>query len=372
MAKIVVIDDETESLNELVDWLQSDGYEVISAVQGRLGLEAIQQEIPDLIVCDILMPEMDGHEVLIELRSDPTLNHIPFVFLTKVTDRDSIRKGMNLGADDYITKPVTRTELLNAVQSRLNKQAVQDAQAQSLINILNLAFSEEREKRLVKSRMIAMFSHDFRNPLSSVLMSSYIIRNYEDRLSSERKNQQLDRIDGAIHLLIQMLDDMMVVAEMEEGQLKYKPQLTNLTALVEVIAEEFRLIDQDAHQLVVCTTAQSWIQADPKLLRHIIANLISNAIKYSPISSEITISLSEGDGRINLLVQDHGIGIPKNNLPDLFEPFYRASNTKDVQGTGLGLSIVKDCVERHHGHIDVTSEVGMGTTFVVELPVVIS
>lgn len=372
MAKIIVIDDEKNSLDELVAWLGDDGYEVIGAIDGKLGLDAIRQEIPDLIVCDIMMPEMDGHEVLIKVRSNPLLNHIPFIFLTHVIDRAAMRIGMNLGADDYITKPATRMELLNAVESRLNKQAVQDSQAQSLINILNLAFSEEREKRLVKSRMIAMFSHDFRNPLSTVLMSSYIIRKYADRLSLERKTQQLDRIDGAIHLLIQMLDDMMLVAELEEGQLKYTPQLTNLTALVEVITEEFRLIDQDAHELTVHTTTHSWIQADPKLLRQIIANLISNAIKYSPIGSEIIISMTEDDGRINLLVEDQGIGIPENNLADLFEPFYRASNVQDVQGTGLGLSIVKDCVERHNGHIGVTSEVDKGTTFVVELPVVIS
>ncbi len=370
MVKIVVIEDEVDSLSEVVTWLQAEGYEVTGTRDGKLGLQTIHEEIPDLIVCDITMPEMDGHEILIEVRSTRSLNHIPFVFLAHASDRVSVRKGMNLGADDYLTKPITRAEVLSTVQSRLYKQSVQDAQAQTLINILNQTFSEERAQRLLKSRMIAMFSHDFRNPLTAVLSSSNILRNYEDRLSPAQKTQHLDRIDGSVHLLIQMLEDMMTVAELEEGQLKYVPQLINLAVFVEAITEEFRLIDQGIHILTVHTTLQGLVEADSKLLRQILANLISNAIKYSPPDSEITITLSDDSHRINLSVRDQGIGIPPDGLSHVFEPFYRANNVERVRGTGLGLSIVRDCVERHNGHIEVASQVGEGTTFIVDLPLV--
>ncbi len=292
MPTIVVIEDNATNLKQVNDWLQAEGYKVIGALDGRLGMEAIHEEIPDLIICDIAMPEASGHEVLIEVRSDPLLNHIPFVFLTQLDDRESIRLSMNLGADDYLTKPVSRQEILNTVQSRLNKQEVQETQIQSLINTLNQAFSDEREKRLVKGRMIAMFSHDFRNPLALALISTGILRTYENRLSPERKKQHLDRIDGSIHLLIQMLDDMMMVAELEDSQLTYIPQPVNLTTFVEIIVEEFRLIDQGAHKLTVHSSLHnSWIQADTKILRSILANLISNALKYSPSKSEVTITV---------------------------------------------------------------------------------
>ena len=371
MVKIVVIEDDYAIATEVTDWLQLEGYDVVTVSEGQLGLETIHNEIPDLIVCDIFMPEVDGHEVLIEVRSDPTLNHIPFVFFTSATDRDSVRKGMNLGADDYLPKPVTHEELINSVRSRLNKYTTQHEQTQSLINILNEAFSEEREKRLVKSRMVAMFSHDFRNPLSTILISSGMIRNYEDRLSPERKKKHLERIDGSVHLLIQMLDDMLTVAELEDGKLRYLPQIINLTVFVEALAEEFRLIDEDSHKLTIHSSLKSWVQADPKLLRQILANLISNAIKYSSSGTEVTITLSAEDAHtFNLSVQDQGIGIPEESLSQLFEPFYRASNTKSIQGTGLGLSIVKDCVERHNGHIDVSSEINKGTTFFVDFPII--
>ena len=202
MVKIVVIEDEADIANRVSSWLEAEGYEVTSATDGRRGLEIIYQKIPDLIVCDIAMPEMSGHEVLIEVRSTRNLNHIPFVFLTRAGDRDEVRRGMNLGADDYLSKPVTQLEVVNAIRSRLYKQATQDRQAQNLTNLLNTAFTEEHEKRLLKSRMIALFSHDFRNPLAAVLASSNIIRNYGERLSPERKVQHLDRIDGSVHLLI--------------------------------------------------------------------------------------------------------------------------------------------------------------------------
>ena len=266
MVKIVVIDDEAEVCNRVGAWLEAEGYEVTSAINGRLGLEAIYQEIPDLIVCDIAMPEMDGHEVLIEVRSTRNLNHIPFVFLTAADDRDEVRKGMNLGADDYLGKPVTQLEVVNAIRSRLYKQATQDQQAQNLINVLNTAFAEEREKRLLKSRMIALFSHDFRNPLAAVLASSNIIRNYNDHLSPERKLLHLDRIDGSVHLLIQMLNDMMTVAELEDSQLKYTPHLIDFSYFVEVIMEEFRLIDQNDHMLTVDSTLKGSGRSRPQTL----------------------------------------------------------------------------------------------------------
>ncbi len=370
MVKIVVIEDEADIANRVGTWLEAEGYQVTSAINGRLGLEAIYQEIPDLIVCDIAMPEMSGHEVLIEVRSTRNLNHIPFVFLTASGDRDDVRKGMNLGADDYLSKPVTQLEVVNAIRSRLYKQATQDRQTQNLTNLLNTAFTEEREKRLLKSRMIALFSHDFRNPLAAVLASSNIIRNYGGQLSPERKVLHLDRIDGSVHLLIQMLDDMMAVAELEDGQFQYVPHLIDFSLFVDVITEEFRLIDQDDHILTVHSALEGLVEADPKLLRQILSNLISNALKYSPVHSEVSLTLSHDDNRINLRVHNWGVGIAEKSLPHVFDPFYRAENVATVKGTGLGLSIVKQCVECHNGRVSVVSPAGEGTTFVVDLPLI--
>lgn len=368
MVKILVIEDEDQIREEVMDWLQFEGYEVNGAPNGRVGLESIYADTPHLIVCDIDMPEVDGHEVLIEVRSNPNLMQIPFVFLTAAADHDAVRRGMNMGADDYITKPFTHAEVIDTIRVRLSKKAAQDVQLQSYVDSLTVALNDEREKRQLKSRLIAMFSHDFRNPLASVLSSSAILRNYEDRLGPERKQQYLDRIDGAVHLLIQMLDDMLMLAKMESGHANYAPEPTNVGELISAIMEEFRLIDNDAHTLKLQDSLAASVQADPKLIRQIISNLIANAIKYSPEQTDICTSLSASGNKIIIRIEDHGIGIPQESLPKLFDPFHRAPNAKHVKGTGLGLSIVKDCVERHAGQISVQSELNKGTTFAVELP----
>jgi len=368
MVKIIVIEDEAHIREEVMEWLQFEGYHIVGAPNGRMGLAAIQREQPELILCDVSMPEMDGHEVLIAVRSDPDLSHIPFVFLTASADRDAIRKGMNLGADDYLTKPFTHSEVLNAIRSILQKKALLDSRVQNQMNSLNMALTEEREKRLLKSRLVAMFSHDFRNPLTSILSSSSILRNYNDRLTPERKQQQFDRIDGSVHLLIQMLDEMLVAAEIEGGHLELAPELVDLTVFIEPIIEEFRLIDHDAHQFLFQSTLNTPIMGDPKLLRHIISNLISNAIKYSPSQTQITIFLMGQDGVVQLIVEDQGIGIPDESLSHLFEPFHRAANARSVKGTGLGLSIAKQAIDLHGGSITVESVVNQGTRFMVYLP----
>jgi signal transduction histidine kinase len=368
MTKILVIEDEADIRDEVIDWLQFEGYTVIGAVNGQQGLERIYQETPDLIVSDIAMPEMDGYELLLEVRLNPRFINIPFIFLTAVSDRDSVRKGMNMGADDFVTKPFTHAELLESIRSRLGKKTAQESQIQAQIERLHSDLTEEREKRLLKSRLVAMFSHDFRNPLSSILSSSSIIRNYEDRLTPERKRQYLDRIDGSVRLLLQMLDDMLMVAEMESGHFEFSPQLFDLNALIETILDEFRLISQGTHRLTFRTYLRNYIYADPKLMRHIITNLLSNAIKYSSENTEVTIIVEERDQQVSLMVEDHGIGIPEESLPLLFDAFHRAQNAKSVSGMGLGLTIVKQSVDLHGGTIDVGSVLGEGTRFVVMLP----
>lgn len=368
MIKVLVIEDETQIREEVMDWLSFEGYEVYGEANGRLGLATIQHNIPDLVLCDIAMPEMDGYEVLIEVRSDRNLGYIPFIFLTAAADRASVRRGMDMGADDYLTKPFTHAEVMNTVRSRLAKKEAQDKQLASQINSLDNAFNEERAKHLLKSRLVAMFSHDLRNPLATISTSSGVLRSYSDHLAPERRERLFDFIDGSVRHVLQMLDDMLITAEMESGHLVFAPQVVELPGFLQAIVDEFQLIDQGAHKLIFLATYQGQVMADPKLLRHILANLLSNAMKYSRSGTEITTTLDEADGELCLQIQDHGIGIPPESLPTLFQPFQRASNAKNIKGTGLGLTVVKECVDMHGGNIQVSSEIGQGTRFMVMLP----
>ncbi len=368
MARILVVEDEDAIRDEVTDWLGFEGYEVCSAPNGRLALEAIRHKLPDLIVSDIAMPEMNGYDLLLTVRLESSLAQTPFIFLTAAVDRDAVRKGMTLGADDYITKPFTNLELLNSVRTQLAKRGTQYAQQQAEINLLNSALSEERERRLLKSRLIAMISHDFRNPLAAIISSSDLIKNYEDRMTAERRHQYLDRINGSVHLLLQMLDDLMMVAAMESGHLDFTVEVVDITRFLDTIIDEFRLIDQGGHEILFEEQGSVTIEGDARLLRQLIVNLLSNSLKYSPTETHIKVGMIEQPAYIELTVEDQGIGIPLEDLPNLFEPFHRSDNAKGFKGMGLGLTIVKQAVDLHGGMVSVESEVGYGTRFTVLLP----
>lgn len=368
MAKILVIEDEELLRTEVAEWLFLEGYETATAADGVEGVEQATRVLPDLIVCDITMPRLDGYGVLLELRANPATMRIPFVFVTARAAYDDVRQGMELGADDYITKPFSRLELLHAVQTRLAKQETQEQAHQQELREWQQAVEDERERRLLKAKLVAMFSHDFRNPLAAILSSSSLLRKYSDRMDEARRLTHFDRIEASVKQLVQMLDDMLVVSRMESGALEVTPQAMNVGDFLQGIVAEFQMIHSGSCQILFENQLAGSFYVDHRLLRQIAANLISNAVKYSPQGSEVCVSLTPEGSTFVLAVEDHGIGIPEEDQRLLFDAFHRATNVGKVQGTGLGLAIVKQAVDAHGGTIDLQSQVGVGTTMSVRLP----
>jgi len=366
--KILVIEDEEQIRTEVMDWLMFEDYEVFGASNGRQGVEIAVQELPDLIISDIAMPEMDGYEVLLEVRSDPRLGDIPFIFVTASAERESVRRGMAMGADDYITKPFTHSELMSAVNARLKKFHAQQAKIEDHLDVVYSALEHEREQRLLKSRMVAMFSHDFRNPLSVILSSANLMLDYDDKLTPDRRHKKLKRIVASTHLLMRMIDEMLLLAEMEDDQYAPSPEAIHLSHFVEDVVEDFIDIHNETHNIHYESSVTGETYIDPDLVRQIVANLVSNATKYSPPNSNILVKLIATDISIDLFVQDEGIGIPQQDLDNLFEPFHRAENAKQFKGTGLGLAIVKQAVDMCNAQVKVTSKVGKGSIFQVCFP----
>lgn len=368
MAKILVLEDDDHIRSEIVDWLMFSDYEVISADNGKDGLRLAETESPDLIVSDIAMPGMSGHEVLLEIRSNPQLSTIPFIFVTASAERSSVRRGMDMGADDYITKPFTYDELINAVKSRLEKVDHLHDKVDSKVQYLESALQDEREQRLLKSRIVAMFSHDFRNPIAVIVSSANLMIDYNDRLSEENKMKKMKGIISASYKLNQMLDEMLMVAEMESDSFKANPVEVDISEAVDSILDEFRIIHDATHKILFSSDYHSTIHVDIKLLRQIMSNLISNAAKYSREGGTIEVSIKEGEGYVAVKVKDNGIGIPPEDIPRLFEPFKRATNADKHKGTGLGLAIVKQAIDLCNAKISVQSEVNNGSLFTVKLP----
>lgn len=369
MQTILVIEDEALLRAEVEEWLKFEGYNAITAEDGIAGVEKALQHLPDLIVCDIMMPRLDGYGVLIEIRSNHKTADTPFVFLTARAAHEDIRAGMNLGADDYLTKPFTRIDLLQAVKSRLDTAAARRSKINEEIEELRAALAKEHEQRLIKGKLVGMFSHDFRNPLATILSSISLLRDYADRMDEKRRQAHMNRVDASVRQLLHMLDDMLIITQMESGKLEFKPELLYVEQFFQRIIEEFQIIHAETHTFRIESRFNDPMMADPRLLRQIAANLISNAIKYSPAGSEIHIMLGLHQGQFVFSVEDHGIGIPEEDQPGLFSVFHRGSNVGDVKGTGLGLAIVKQAIELHSGTLQVESETGRGTKITVMIPI---
>lgn len=369
MAKILIIEDETILRDEMVEWLILENYEAIGAVDGVEGIQTAFHYVPDLIVCDITMPHMNGYEVLLELRANPLTMNVPFIFVTARASHDDIRQGMSLGADDYITKPFTRMELLQAIESRLEKKLVQQQMHQVEVEEWQEAFEQEREQRHLKAKLVAMFSHDFRNLLATIMSSNNLLRDYLDRMDVERRLTHFNQIEASVSQLLQMLDDMLIVSQMETGHLDFRPENLNVSEFLQQIVKEFQIIHGKTRSLTFQSQFNDAVLADPRLMRQIAANLISNAIKYSPQGSEVQICLGHQNGLVVLTVQDNGIGVPAEEQPFLFQAFQRASNVKSVPGTGLGLAIVKQAVDLHSGTVELKSTIDVGTTITVKIPI---
>lgn len=238
--------------------------------------------------------------------------------------------------------------------------------------ILEQSLNKERELNNLKSLFISTVSHEFRNPLTVIQTAVELIELQGNNLNEAKKNTYLRRIKAAVASMKQLMEDVLFMGKSDVGKIEFDPICLNLEHVCREIINEFSAVASGGHEVIFnchseCTEA--WI--DERLLQYIFINLLSNAVKYSPLGENIQVNLTcDSIEKIaTFQIIDKGIGIPEVDQTRLFESFYRASNVKSIQGTGLGLVIVKRCVEAHHGTINVTSKVGVGTTFTVTLPI---
>jgi PAS domain S-box-containing protein len=231
------------------------------------------------------------------------------------------------------------------------------------------ALEKERELGELKSRFVSMASHEFRTPLAAILATTETLTIYRNRMDDVQINTRLDKIRQQVNHMKDIMEDVLHLAKIQAGRVDYKPVRGDLDEFCRDILEEFE--NQPANQgklIYECGTAPLYADYDIRLMRHIISNLISNALKYSDTGTPVHIHLELENSQIILTVEDKGIGIPTEDLKHIFEPFHRAKNVHTISGTGLGLSITKQAVEMHGGTIMLSSQVGVGTICTVMLP----
>lgn len=229
---------------------------------------------------------------------------------------------------------------------------------------------KERELNELKSSFISMVSHEFRTPLTSIVLSTELLKKGEEQPISEKRERYFSRIDNSAKRMTQLMEEVLFIGQSESGKLRFSPNLMDLRHFCQDLIAELQANVGDRYTLAFLHQGDfSQVYMDANLLQRILGNLLSNAIKYSPKGSFVYLELSRQNGAAIFRVKDSGIGIPPADQQHLFEFFYRATNVSTISGTGLGLAIVKQCVDLHGGQISVESAVGVGTTFVVKLPV---
>jgi signal transduction histidine kinase len=327
-----------------------------------------QNHIFDVVLLDLHLPDSIGIETLKQFRTAEP--NTPVVLLTVLDDEDLGLQAMAEGAQDYLVKDsVTIQRLLRSIRYAVERGQIL-AQLKESEKRTREALKKEQELNELKSNFVAMVSHEFRTPMSTIMTSVDLLRSNEKEITEDKKIKYFERVENAISQMIKMLDDILFLSRNEANRVEFYPVFVNLESFCQEIRELIQFSLGKEHLISLNVSGDcSQADIDEDLLRCILTNLLSNAVKYSPGQSTIDFDVTCQDNMAIFQIKDRGIGIPEQDKAHLFETFYRASNSRKFKGTGLGLAIVKRCVEIHQGEIKVESEVDVGTTVIVKLPI---
>jgi Osmosensitive K+ channel histidine kinase len=233
------------------------------------------------------------------------------------------------------------------------------------------ALTREKELSELRAKFVTMVSHEFRTPLTTIQFSAGLLQDYSSNWSIEKKSTHFVRIQLAIKRMTELLEDILVIGKIEANTLQFQPVSLNLEKFCCQLVEEQQLNDSNQHPIALIVSGDNTdAQMDEKLLRQILGNLLSNALKYSPVGTAVYFHLNNQNGEVIFQIKDRGIGIPQADQERILETFYRATNVGTISGTGLGLAIVKRAVELHGGTLAINSQEGIGTTFTITLPLI--
>lgn len=263
-------------------------------------------------------------------------------------------------------RDITQRKWAEAVLQRTNEELEQMVRDRTFE--LRQANEQLKELSELRSRVVSMVCHEFRNPLNTILLSVSSLGRYSDQLTADQKEQYLLGITDNVERMTQMIDAILLIGKVEAKGIEVRPSTFDLIPFCQHVAAELEPGQKPNRIQFGCRSKQIVSTLDKQMLRSILTNILANSMRYSSESSPIRFRLSKRKQNVIFQIKDHGIGIPPEDLPHLFEPFHRGRNVSNIAGTGLGLNIVKRFVEAQHGTVKVESTVGTGTSFTITLP----
>jgi two-component system, sensor histidine kinase and response regulator len=361
---ILVVDDIPQNIQVVGTMLREKGYSIMPATSGAAALQRLRTKLPDLILLDLMMPEMDGLEVCRRLKADGATQAIPIIFLTASNEMDHLVQGLDAGAVDYVTKPFNPPELLARVRTHLELKHARDT---------IVRYGEElRRLNEEKNEFMGIAAHDLRNPLSAVQGCAEMVIEDAQALAHREIEENGRRIHEAAVRMAEMVRNLLDANRIERGEMHLNLAPTDLAALLAPLVEAQRTRAAAKQQAIHLEAGAGPVMAmaDAHVMVQVWENLISNAVKYSPPGKNIFVSLNQAPDGARFEVRDEGPGLNAEDQRRLFGKFARLSArpTGGEQSTGLGLSIVKKLIEAMHGQVWCESELGQGATFIVTLP----
>ena len=361
MANIIAIDDNPSVLDTVVNILEAVGYSARGVLNGGNGVQIVRDRLPDLVICDINMPGLSGYDVLSELRLDPTTATIPVIFLTAQTERDDMRAGMELGADDYITKPFSARELLAAVNTQLEKQQI-------------IATRYESTLRLLRKNIAYALPHELRTPLGSILGYAGILEMDAEELEPDEVRMMGERIIKAGTRLHRVFENYLVYAQLEimaADPAEIAALRNHITGKVDQVVSDFAhaKADQakrpDDMQVRLDKVA---LQISENDLKKILDELLDNAFKFSKPGTPIRVWSERTERNYTIIIRDYGRGMTQEQMSNIgaYMQFERVMH--EQQGLGLGLIIAKRLTELHSAEMTLNSKPNHG----VEVKIVFS
>lgn len=359
---ILVIEDNKEMLAYTRTYLKRAGFEVLVSVTGAKGVELTRSALPHLVLCDVTIPDMDGFKILEQHRAHAKTAGIPFIFLTSDDDIASQQRARELGADDYLIKPISITNLIHAIQVQLVRYE-HVAATESALN------SAQRQ-------LTAMVAHELRTPLISITMARDLLARHLGE-GDPQANELLDMLGNGTRRLTHLIEQIVLITQLESGNLSREIVRTMgiqldmwsiLTAAADLTKRynyhekvvEFQMVQHDGDAQILC---------HPASLKQAMAELITNAIAFSHEGGTVRIKQIVIDNFIHVVIDDYGIGIPKEKIQDIMQPFYQHNRAEqEQQGMGLGIPLANRVIEAHGGNLGIASEVGQGTRVTVILP----
>ncbi len=369
-ANILVVDDTRDNLRLLSNILTEQGYLVRPVSLGARAVAGARAKPPDLILLDIMMPDMDGYAVCEALKADERTRDIPVIFISALHETFDKVKAFSIGGVDFITKPFQPEEVLARVETHLTLRNMQKS-LQAEISERKRVEEALREVNASKDTFFSIIAHDLKSPFTALLGYVEFAIQYLDETSKEEMREYLTQIKTSTESVYALLENLLTWSRLQRGVMEHHPEHVPLYKMVEHVVPIF-ISNAKQKQITLRSSVPNEISvyADVNMIYTVIRNLISNALKFVNAGGSIEITARQGTEYVEVSVSDTGVGIPEDALSKLFriETKLTTVGTAGEKGTGMGLSLSHDLVEKNGGTLEVESEVEKGATFRFTLP----